>query len=981
MQVTRRALFSLRATVGYAVFAGAWILLSDRVLELFADPHALARFSTFKGLVFIAVTAAMLWVTLQNVPADTDINLTDDTPSQGGWLSVLWGIIPPLLAAALQWVFWAQIDPYAWLLDYPAVFVAAWLGGWYAGSLATALSAALSWYVFVPPAMSWHLAKPSHTVAIGVFVAMGLLMSMMIEWLRRLEHRASNRKFEALVEQTLAGIYIIEGDRFRYVNPAFATMLGYDDPDDIIHRLPVSALVAPPDRERVRQQLQTRFDDPSQEARYGFTGLRKDGTHVELEVHGRGLKTATGHAVIGLALNISERRRTEAALRQSEQLLRSVIEGTTEAIFVKDVAGRYLMVNQATSNMAGIPIEDILGKDDTELFDEASAKRIRAVDLAIMAAGTTQTAQEQLTFRNGHHHTFLVTKGPVKDDAGQLLGMFGLSRDITEMMSTQAALRDKQALLDRMSLLAKVGGWSLDVATMVGTRTDGAARILDLDPTQPASLRFNDGQRYFQGEHLDKITQTIRQAITEGTPYALELELISAKGVAKWIRTQGEPIMVDGRVARIEGAIQDISEVRQARVALQAHQEHLEQMVRARTAELETARQEAEQLARIKSDFLANMSHEIRTPLNGVLGLAQIGAREHTGEARQIFDQINASGRLLLGVINDILDFSKIEAGKLRIDLQPVQIREVLARAMALVQERAREKGLPLLIDVDDSVPASCVGDALRLEQIVLNLLSNAVKFTAQGEVRVHAHARDGHLLIDVIDTGIGMTPTQIEGLFRPFEQADGSTTRQYGGTGLGLTISKRLVEMLDGQIRAFSEPGQGTRFEVSLPLITTQPSPLQTSTLGPTTAPSQEQTQAATYAGGRLAGIRVLAAEDNLVNQMVLSELLSYEGAQVVMSDSGLAVLAQLQDKGAQAFDVVLMDIQMPQMDGYDATRQVKRLAPNLPVIGQTAHAMSEEHAKCLEAGMVDLVVKPIELETLVRTILRHVPTNIPVC
>lgn len=540
MQVTRRALFSLRATVGYAVFAGAWILLSDRVLELFADPRALARFSTFKGLVFIAVTAAMLWVTLQNVPAETDIHLTDDAPRQSALTSVMWGIITPLLAASLQWAFWAQIDPYAWLLGYPAVFVAAWLGGWYAGCLATVLSTALSWYVFVPPAMSWHLAKPTHSIAIGVFVAMGLLMSMMIEWLRRLEHRASNRKFEALVEQTLAGIYIIQGDRFQYVNPAFATMLGYDDPDDIINRLPVSALVSPPDRERVRQHLQARFDDPAQEVRYGFTGVRKDGSHIELEVHGRGLKTATGHAVIGLALNVSERRRTEAALRQSEQLLRSVIEGTTDAIFVKDVAGRYLMVNQATSDMAGIPIAEILGKDDTELFDEDSAKRIRAVDLAVMAAGTTQTAQEPLTFRNGHRHTFLVTKGPVKDDAGQLLGMFGLSRDITEMMSTQAALRDKQALLDRMSLLAKVGGWSLDVATMVGTRTDGAARILDLDPTQPASLRFNDGQSYFRGEHLDKITQTIRRAITEGTPYALELELTSAKGITKWIRTQGD---------------------------------------------------------------------------------------------------------------------------------------------------------------------------------------------------------------------------------------------------------------------------------------------------------------------------------------------------------------------------------------------------------------------------------------------------------
>ncbi|HEX5372829.1 MAG TPA: DUF4118 domain-containing protein, partial [Aquabacterium sp.] len=375
MPVTKRTLFSLRATVGYAVFAGAWILLSDRVLELFSDPHTLARFSTLKGLVFIVVTAIMLWVTLQNVPAEADIVLSDEAPAPWTVTGLMWGVLTPLLAAAIQWTFWEHLDPYAWLLMYPAVFAAAWLGGWYAGVVSTVLSAGLSWYLFVPPRMSWHLDKPSWSVTIGVFVAMGLLMSMMIDWLRRLEHRASNRKFEALVEQTLAGIYIVQGDRFRYVNPAFARMLGYDNPDDIIHRLPIQALVSPADRQRVEQHLQARFDDPQLEMRYSFTGLRKDGSPIDLEVHGRGLATASGHAVIGLALDVSERRRTEATLRE------------------------------------------------------------------------------------------------------------------------------KQTLLDRMSELAKVGGWSLDVATRSGSRTDGAARILDLDPTLPESLRFQDGLRYFRGEH------------------------------------------------------------------------------------------------------------------------------------------------------------------------------------------------------------------------------------------------------------------------------------------------------------------------------------------------------------------------------------------------------------------------------------------------------------------------------------------------
>ena len=585
---------------------------------------------------------------------------------------------------------------------------------------------------------------------------------------------------------------------------------------------------------------------------YGFTGLRRDGSTVELDVHGRGLQTLNGNVVIGLALDVTDRRRNEIALRE------------------------------------------------------------------------------------------------------------------------------KQALLDRMSTLAKVGGWSIDVLTGVGTRTDGAARILDLDPSKPDSLTFRDGLKYFQGEHHDRISQTLQRAVEHGEPYALELQLTSSQGHTKWIRTQGEPIWQDGRVVRIEGAIQDISEVRQARAELQAHQERLEQMVRERTAELEAARHEAERLSRIKSEFLANMSHEIRTPLNGVLGLAQIGARDHDGHAREVFEQINASGRLLLGVINDILDFSKIEAGKLRIELQPLRLRDLLERSVATVRERADEKGLALRIDLDASLPATCISDALRLEQVLLNLLSNAVKFTPRGEVCLSACAQEGRLMLAVTDTGIGMSASQVERLFHPFEQADGSTTRRFGGTGLGLTISRRLVEMLGGDIRTHSEPGVGTRFEIWLPLVTELPTSAAARASGASDAAQAWPTPSGmpeSVTARRLSGLRVLAAEDNAVNQLVLTELLAIEGAQVAMCDSGADALVRLQTQGRGAFDVVLMDIQMPGMDGYEATRQIRAFAPDLPVIGQTAHAMAEEHHKCRDAGMVDLVVKPIELEALVATVKRHAP------
>jgi PAS domain S-box-containing protein len=978
MQASRRTRFIRRATAGYIVFASAWILLSDRLLEALADPHTVAQYSSLKGLVFIAVTAGILWLTLHNTPNDIEASLEDDAKSPPPGLRVLWGVVTPVLASLLQWAFWSSITPFAWLLLYPAVFAASWLGGWIAGVLATLLCTLIGWYVFVPPAMSWVMHSPASALSLGLFFGMGILISLTHEWLRQAYQRSDNSKFEALVEQSLAGIYIIQNETFRYVNPEFARMMGFDHPSQIIGRVAVADLVMPDDRQRVLRQLHRRIDEMTGQARYAFAGRRRDGSAIELEVHGRGVQTPGGHAVIGLVLNVSEQRRTEAALKRGEQLLRAVVEGTTDVVFVKDLEGRYLMANPACATAMRRPIDEILGKKDDELYPGPVADYIMAHDRSILAAGTTATNEQHFDTSDGTKRSFLVTKGPMFNERNEIIGLFGVSRDITAIMATQQALREKQGLLDRMSALAKVGGWSINGHTMQGTRTPEAARILDLDPSLPEATTITNAMSFFEGEHQTRLTQAVKLAVTQGQPYALELELISAKGVRKWIRTQGEAVWDKGQVVRLEGAIQDISEVQQARMALQAHQEHLEQTVRERTAELDAARQQAERLSRVKSEFLANMSHEIRTPLNGVLGLAQIGYREHNGQAHRIFGQIIDSGRLLLGIINDILDFSKIEAGKMQVEILPVHLRELLTSTIATVEESAQAKGLSLRMQLSDDLPPLCESDPLRLGQILLNLLSNAVKFTNAGEVSVSATARESQLVLTVSDTGIGMSAQQLEELFRPFEQADSSTTRRYGGTGLGLSITKRLVELLDGTIQARSLPGQGTQFEVILPLLPSSQPELD-APAAPHTAPTPQpmDTTAPAVASSvmpqRLQGLRVLAAEDNLVNQMVLQELLQMEGAIVTMADNGHEAIECLKRQGTDAFDIVLMDIQMPIMDGYEATRQLVHLAPTLPVIGQTAHAMPEERIKCLGTGMVDLVVKPLDLNLLVQTALKH--------
>ncbi|HEX6882734.1 MAG TPA: ATP-binding protein [Planctomycetota bacterium] len=396
-------------------------------------------------------------------------------------------------------------------------------------------------------------------------------------------------------------------------------------------------------------------------------------------------------------------------------------------------------------------------------------------------------------------------------------------------------------------------------------------------------------------------------------------------------------------------------------------------------AELVEARAAAEEASRAKSAFLANMSHEIRTPLTAILGYAELlrddGDLARAPERRiETIDTILGAGEHLLTVINDILDISKIEAGKMTVEALETPVLAILREIESLMRPRATEKGVELSTRLAGEVPERIQSDPTRLRQILVNLVGNAIKFTADGRITLTAGTSAGtgpdrRLWIEVDDTGTGMTPAQVARLFRPFAQADPSVTRRHGGSGLGLVISNRLAQLLGGAVvLARSEPGHGSTFRLELPLVVPEQVRWSDRLDAPLPRPAREEGPEV-----RLAG-RVLLAEDGRDNQLLVTLLLRRAGAVVDVADNGRAALAMLElaEREGRPFDLLLTDIQMPEMDGFTLTRLVRERGLPIPVVALTAHAMAEDRARCLAAGCDDYAVKPIDKARLLGTCAR---------
>ena len=635
------------------------------------------------------------------------------------------------------------------------------------------------------------------------------------------------------------------------------------------------------------------------------------------------------------------------------QLSQAVSQSPT-AVVITNGFNFIKYANAAYLQLTGLTQDEVTDKSPADLQangDEMIAGWNRHLNEELWAnvsAGLSWQGKFVCRRKDGANYIDATHVTPVRQIDGQISGYLYLKQDVTNEIRSESLLR---ATLEstREGILVIDGDrhvtmfnrrflelWKVP-AELVDSRDD--RRLLE-----HALSQLTDPQ-----EFIAKVEALYRE------PQQSSHDLIHFKD-GRGFERHSLPQWIDNEVVGRVWSFADVTEQHFARQTL------------------ERAKDEAEQANRTKSQFLANMSHEIRTPMNAVLGLAQIGMRENTGRATgKTCQRIFEAGQYLLRVINDILDFSKIEAGKMTLENRAFALAPEVERVAGLMAERASDKGIEFGVRFDAVSPASTfvVGDPLRIGQILLNLLGNAIKFTVRGRVILTVKREQRQTLFVIEDTGIGMAPEQRERLFSAFDQADNSTTRKFGGTGLGLAISRNLAQLMGGDISVVSTLNQGSTFTVRLPLETA-------------TAAAPEPQPARLVDGPQLTGLRILAAEDMELNRIVLEDMIVNLGGQIHFVFDGQQAVDAVK-AAPDACDIVLMDIQMPVMDGYQATRLIHAIAPRLPVIGLTAHALAEERQHCLDAGMVAHVTKPIQTAELVAAILAQcrpvvVPASEPV-
>ncbi len=638
-------------------------------------------------------------------------------------------------------------------------------------------------------------------------------------------------------------------------------------------------------------------------------------------------------------VDISVQKEAEEALQNERSRFRTIIDLIPDGVYVKDTKGRKTLANPKEVQFSGKDSEEeIIGKTDFELLPETEADRSLKEDRFVLDTGQSiLNIDGHLLDKSGKHYWFLGSKVPLRDAHGKITGIVGVTHDITLRQQAENELNQVSARLALATRAGGVGVWEYDLTNDKLLWDEQMFALYGLDKNGFAGAY----ETWLSAIHPDDVQardEEIQMAISGTKEFDTEFRVLWPDGSIHNIRALAIVQRDEtGTPLRMIGTNWDITEQKKTE------------------ATLLIAKEEADIASRAKSEFLANMSHEIRTPLNGIIGFTDLLLKTPLNKIQQQYaENANTSGHGLLGIINDILDFSKIEAGRMELDLIKTDIRELAGQTTDIVKYHASKKGLELLLDVQHDIPRYAITDPIRLKQILVNLLGNAVKFTNSGEVELvvtfsKVDETRGNFTFVVRDSGIGISEEQQKQLFTAFTQADSSTTRKFGGTGLGLTISRMLAEKMGSKIEIQSQFGIGSTFHFTL---------------------ATEYLASEKSEFDDLSNIkRVLLIDDNENSRQIIQKIFKEWGIEFAGLGSGIAALDYLEN--TQPFDVILVDYHMPFHNGIETIRMIREqlnLTPEKqPII--LLHNSSDDiqiHEECKKLGVVFSIAKPVKSQEL---------------
>jgi PAS domain S-box-containing protein len=761
--------------------------------------------------------------------------------------------------------------------------------------------------------------------------------------------RLAEAKYRSIFENVVEGIFQTTPDgKYISVNPMLARIYGYASPDDLmaaVRDIGHQLYVDPNRRAAFIELMQTRQIVTKFESQI----YRKDGTIIWISENARAVRDPHGQLLYyeGTVEDVTDRKVTEDALRNSEMLYHSLVESLPQYIFRKDLQGRVTFANQRLCQMLRLPLSEILGKTDFDLFPPSLAEKYHEDDLRVIQSRTALETIEANETPGGGKIYVQVIKSPLYDHAGQVVGIQGIFWDVTERKRMEEDLAYERDLLQSMLDNVPDSIYYKDTQCRFIKCSKALARRFGL--ADPALAVGKTDADFFNPAHAEPALADELEIMRTGKPLvALTEKETWADGRETWALTTKMPLRSRaGRVIGTFGVSKDITALKKAE----------EELAKARDSALESAR--------LKSEFLANVSHEIRTPMNAIIGMTDLLlSTKLSAQQRDFTGTIRDSAGNLLTLVNDLLDFSKIEAGKLTLDTVDFSLRETVESTAELLAQRAQAKGIELAYRIHPEVPHFLHGDPDRLRQVLTNLLGNAVKFTEHGEVLLDVllerATRDGITLrFSVRDTGIGIEAKALPMLFHAFTQADGSTTRKYGGTGLGLAIVKQLVELMHGEVHVESAPGVGSMFWLRVPFQPSRATRGESAIVRPRF---------------ELAGVRVLVVDDNASCRNILQEQLVSWQMQPETAASGAEALEYLRRAAAanQPFSIALIDRHMPGMDGLALAREIRRV-PNLTatrLILLTSIAQYIDTRNWSQFGIEAHLAKPVREERLLEAL-----------